>query len=152
MNAILKVDLDQYKLKGETYIGSERGKIGLDKNNTVFSPTALNTVHQLSELDKRKSQLIERYFRDMTSVFGEINRVLKPGKYAVIVVCPSHIRKTEIPTHVVFNEIAKSLRMKLIAEHTRLIDGRKRVLPYVRESFGNRMSMEYVLVYKKGSK
>lgn len=152
MSSVLNVNLDQYKLKGESYIGSERGKIEAHEHNKELSPTAQTIVKRLKKIDQRKSHLIERYFGDMTDVFGEINRVLAPGKYAVIVVCPSHIRKTEIPTHVVFTEIAKSLKMKLVAEQTRTIDSRKRVLPYVRESFGNRMSTEYVLVYKKAIK
>ena len=152
MNSVLNVDLDQYKLKGESYIGSERGKIEEHEHNKQLSPTAQAIVKRLKKIDQRKSHLIERYFCDMTDVFGEINRVLAPGKHAVIVVCPSHIRKTEIPTHVVFTEIAKYLRMKLVDEQTRTIDSRKRVLPYVRDSFGNRMSTEYVLAYKKANK
>lgn len=152
MRSILKVNPDQYKRKGETYIGSERGKIAEKESPQTLTLTAHSVVDQLRKIDQRKSQLIERYFLDMTSAFSEINRVLKPGKHAVIVVCPSHIRKTEIPTHHVFSEIASSLGMKLISEQTRMIDSRKRVLPYVRESFGNRMSTEYVLVYKKAGR
>ncbi len=152
MRSILGVDYDQYKQKGETYIGSERGKVKEAKYTTELSRTAESIVLQLKEIDERKSLLIERYFHDMAGAIREINRVLKPGKAAVIVVCPSHIRKTDVPTHKVFTEIAVSYGMKLVSEETRVIDSRKRVLPYVREGFGSRMSTEYVLVYEKASK
>ncbi len=152
MRSVLGVDFDQYKQKGETYIGSERGKIKEAKYGTELPRTAEAIVKRLRKIDGRKSHLIERYFHDMTGAIKEINRVLKPGKTAIIVVCPSHIRKTEVPTHKVFTEIAASFGMKLVSEETRVIDSRKRVLPYVREGFGNRMSTEYVLVYKKASK
>jgi DNA modification methylase len=152
MRSVLGIDFYQYKQKGETYIGSERGKIKEAKYSTELPHMAIAIVNQLRKIDGRKSLLIERYFHDMTGAIKEINRVLKPEKTAIIVVCPSHIRKTEVPTHKVFTEIATSFGMKLVSEETRVIDSKKRVLPYVREGFGNRMSTEYVLVYKKTSK
>ena len=86
----------------------------------------------------------------MKKVLDETSWVLRPNKFAILVVCPSHIRKIQIPTHKVFTDIALHLGLELISEYERMIDIRKRVLPYVRESFGERMSTEYVLVYKKG--
>ncbi len=152
MESALGINHSQYKQKGETYIGSERGKINEIFDETKLGSKAQDIVAQLKQIDQRKSHLIERYFHDMANAISEMDRVLKPGKHAVIVVCPSHIRKIEIPTHKVFGEIALSIGMEIVAEYTRTIDSAKRVLPYVRGGFGNRMSTEYVLVFKKGSK
>ena len=152
MQARLGLNLEQYKTNGATYIGSERGRIGkqfiLDEKISAL-PHTQQTILKLAETDKRQANLIQRYFVDMNTVFGEISRVLKNGSTAIIVVCPSHIRKVEIQTHELFTEIAEISGLKLKEERTRTIDGNKRILPYMKESFGNRMSTEYVLIYKK---
>lgn len=149
MQSALGINYKKYKQKGETYIGSERGKTKEKKYYTKLGITAQSLIAELKGIDNRKSHLVERYFHDMAGAISEMNRVLKPNKHAIIVVCPSHIRKIEIPTHKVFTEIASSLGMKLVAEHIRTIDAGKRVLPHVRGGFGNRMSTEYVLIFKK---
>jgi len=113
-------------------------------------PLTQQTLVKLAETDSRQANLIQRYFIDMVEVFTEINRVLKPERNAIIVVCPSHIRKVEIQTHKLFTEIAGKSGLTLMEERTRTINGNKRILPYMQESFGNRMSTEYVLIYKKG--
>lgn len=151
MQPVLGVNYKKYKQKGGTYIGSEHGTTQEKVYDTKLGTTAQSIIAQLKRIDNRKSRLVERYFHDMSCAISEMNRVLKPNKHVVIVVCPSHIRKIEIPTHKVFTEIASSLGMKLVAEHIRTIDAGKRVLPHVRGGFGNRMSTEYVLIYKKGN-
>jgi DNA modification methylase len=150
MQSVLETSHSEYKEKGKSYIGSERGTVGkflLDEN---ISESANITISQLTLLDKRKAFLVQRYFQDMQKVISEMGRVLKAGKFAVIVVCPSHIRKVAVPTHTVFNELAASAGLNLISEHLRTIDSGKRLLPHVRGEFGNRMSTEYVLIYQKG--
>jgi len=148
----LGINMEQYKTNGAIYIGSERGRIG--KKFTISEslakfPSTQETLLKLAELDPRQANLIQRYFIDMYKVFDEIGRVLKTGSYAIIVVCPSHIRKVEIQTHKIFTEIAESTRLVLREEHNRTINGSRRILPYMQESFGDRMSTEYVLMYQK---
>jgi DNA modification methylase len=150
MKPLFGTSLDEYKTNGKSYIGSERGQVGKFEADTTLGSLAYSTVQQLSQIDQRRAVLIQRYFQDMKKVLKETKRVLRPGKSAVLVVCPSHIRKLQIPTHKVFTDIAVPMGLELISEHERTIDSSKRVLPYVRESFGDRMSTEYVLVYKKG--
>ncbi len=150
MKPVFGTTLDEYKSNGSEYIGSERGQVGKIEEDASLGNLACSTVKQLAEIDMRRAFLVQRYFQDMKKVLKETNRVLRPRKKAVLVVCPSHIRKLQIPTHKVFTDIAVPLGLELISEHERMIDGSKRVLPYIRESFGDRMSTEYVLVYKKG--
>jgi DNA modification methylase len=150
MKPVFGTTLDEYKSKGKGYIGSERGQVGKFEEDASLGGFACSTVKQLAQIDQRRAVLVQRYFQDMKKVLKETSRVLRPGKFAILVVCPSHIRKLQIPTHKVFTDIAVHLGLVLISEHERTIDSRKRVLPYVRESFGDRMSTEYVLVYKKG--
>lgn len=149
----LGLTVDQYKGHGSTYIGSERGRIAkiFQPDETLSSfPIAQQTLLQLSHLDAHQANLIQRYWLDMLAVFEQISRVLKPGSHAVIVVCPSHIRKLEIPTHRLLTEIAQNYGLFMKEERTRTIDAGRRVLPYMQAAFGDRMSTEYVLVYQKG--
>ena len=152
MQEALGVGLDVYKARGAGYIGSERGKLDgeLEKDKSLAQFAGATTViNHISKEDARKGKLIRRYFRDMYQTLSEMSRVLRPERHAVIVVCPSHIRKVEVPTQKIFAQMASSLGLELIHEHTRTINAKRRVLPYMRESFGNRMSTEYVLIFKK---
>lgn len=149
MEPILGVSPSDYKERGITYIGSERGSLKTFELDESLGTIASKTISKIANLDRRKANLIQRYFQDAKEVFREISRVLKPKKFAVIVVCPSHIRKIQVPTHRVFNQLACHVGLELKAEHIRTIDSGKRLLPHVRGGFGNRMSTEYVLVYRK---
>ncbi len=148
----LGVTLEDYKTEGAYYIGSERKRYQetpvADDCLSRFDLTQ-SILNQLAEIDPKKARLIQRYFGDMYRSLGEITRVLKPGRTAVIVICPSHIRKVEVPTHKVFTEMGSSLGLELVDELTRTINQNRRILPYLQEAFGDRMSTEYVLIYRK---
>ena len=152
MEQVLGLSLQDYKERGATYIGSERGRLDYgqdrDKRLSAFA-SVYNIIDKIHKTDRRRSKLIERYFVDMYRTLHEITRVLRAQRYAIIVVCPSHIRKVEIPTHKIFVEMGATMGMELVHEYTRTISAKRRVLPYVRKSFGNRMSTEYVLIFRK---
>ena len=150
MKKALNLSVEEYRLNGDKYIGSEKGKKVSYSQEEISQYRLIQTIiSKLENADKRKAFLLYRYFRDMKQVMAEISRVLKPNKYAIIVVCPSHIRKVEIPNHVVLTEIGKSFGLHLTKSHIRKIENSKRVLPYMQETFGKRMSTEYVLVFQK---
>lgn len=148
----LGVDLDQYMTKASTYIGAERGRFGkgfrLDGRIEPFN-LARSVVQSLAEHSTRQANLTQRYFADMSQVLSETARVLKPGRHAIIVVCPSHIRKVQVPTHEVLVEMGQANALHFKQRHTRTIDERRRLLPYMQEAFGQRMSTEYVLIFQK---
>lgn len=151
MKPILGVSHDEYKDKGNVYIGSERGRFEKNEVDSSLGKLAQITLSKIILIDPRKANVVQRYFQDMYKVLLEINRVLKPQKHAVIVVCPSHIRKIQVPTHKIFSEMASKVGLTLVEEHVRNIDSSRRLLPHVRGKFGNRMDTEYVLVYQKRS-
>jgi ubiquinone/menaquinone biosynthesis C-methylase UbiE len=93
--------------------------------------------------------LTRRYFGDVKRVFSEMYRVLRPTKHAIVVVCPSHIRKVEIPTHEVLTEIGGDVGFRIKRQYSRTINERRRLLPYIKKSFGNRMDTEYILIFQK---
>lgn len=146
------LSLEDYKAKAPKYIGSERGRLVpnfvLDSRLEGFA-VAQSVALRLSEQSSRSAKLIQRYFVDMYQVLGEMKRVLKSRRHAIIVICPSHIRKIEIPTHEVFIEMASAVGLGLKKKHTRTINVRRRILPYMPKAFGKRMCTEFVLVFQK---
>lgn len=149
----LKVSVDDYRRGASTYIGAERqpslsrGANGVDIS---FIKSLDKVLKPLKETSNTQAKLTERYFVDMYNVMGEIYRVLKPRKHALIVVCPSHIRKVEVPTHTILMEIGNDIGLLSKKCYTRTIAAGRRLLPFAKESFGSRMSTEYVLLFQKG--
>jgi DNA modification methylase len=153
MEPVFRLSMEQYMALAPTYIGSERGHVDrefrIDARLMPF-PAAQSALESLRQRDLRQAHLIQRYFIDMYAAFEEMGRVLRPSGHVFIVVCPSHVRQVQIPTHTVFTEMAQALGLRCIGEYQRTIDGNRRILPYMREAFGDRMNTEYVLVYQKG--
>lgn len=106
-------------------------------------------LEKLSEDSASQAKLIQRYFVDMYIVLRKISYVLKVDRHAIIVVCPSHIRKIVVPTHQILAEIGHLHGLSLKESHTRTINKRRRLLPYLKKAFGKRMDLEYVLVFQK---
>lgn len=151
MQSVLGIQVENYRANASTYIGSERGVMPQIKTLPCFEnlATTRRTLTRLGRLSLRQTAFTHQYFADMYQTLGEMQRVLKPGRHAIIVVCPSHIRKTSVPTHKIFAEMGHELGLRLKQEYKRTINARLRLMPYAQESFGKRMSTEYVLIFQK---
>jgi hypothetical protein len=91
-----------------------------------------------------------RYFDDMAAVLGEVGRVLRPGRNAVVVVCPSQIAGVSIETHALLADLGEATgRLEHVETHERTLDDSKRQLPIVRGRFGPGMRTEYVVVLRR---
>lgn len=157
----LGMDYGRYIELGRRYIGSERGpKINAASASRsghkgwMTVPLIQQIVDGIQAIDMEKGFVVSSYFQAMFQVMRQILRVLKPGRHAILVICPSHIRKVEVPTHQVFRYMGETLsldgyRLVATAEHIRTIDDRRRLLPYMQEEFGRRMRTEYVLILEK---
>ena len=151
MQKVLGISLTDYRANSPTYVGSEHGKLSdnIDLIYPLQSELAQSVVAKLTKRSVRHAKLIQRYFSDMHNVFEEMARVLKDGRHAVIVVCPSHIRKVDVPTHEVFMETGRTLKLRPKRCYTRTIYKHRRMLPYLQRAFGKRMSTEYILIFEK---
>lgn len=133
------------------YIGSE--KVG-DKWNEGLPNRAENAVAKLGQFDPGKAKILRKYLLEMAQVLGEMNRVLKPEKGAVIVVGPSLMRGFEVLTHEYLAEIGEATGLRLVGIQKRKIDRDRRMLPV---SFGRngdsvieqRMHEEFVVGFVK---
>lgn len=154
---VLATSSDDYRTLARRYIGSERAPMAEANLTQPLPPTSGHplvdaAVTALSDHPTR-AWIVARYFRDMAAVLKECARVLKSGGHAVLVVCPSNIRKVRIPTHEVFAALAPAVTdgaLQLVALHERTIHDRRRVMPYLEAAFGERMRTEYVLVLRRG--
>ena len=154
MEEALGINLKQYLSRASQYVGTERGSVprvfNLDDRFKPLDYAAL-VLAQLAEHSPRLAGRVQRYFLDMRDILSEVTRLLKPNGHAVLVVCPSHLRKVDVRTHDVLIEIAQTHGLALKHRHTRTISLKRRILPYMQEAFGKRMDSEYVLVFQKQS-
>ncbi len=152
MRSVLGLDLPSYLARTPGYIGSERGRLPkafvIDPDLAAFEQT-VNVLNALRASSTPQAKLAQRYFVDMKRALLEMARVLKPGGNTIIVVCPSHIRKTEVPTHRVLGELGRDCGLIPERCYERTISERRRILPYLKEAFGKRMDTEYVLILRK---
>jgi DNA modification methylase len=152
MQRALGITVQEYKANAPDYIGSERGCLAgnmiIDERLGQFA-LGKSIVQALDKRSTRHAKLLQRYFVDMHQALSEMARVLRHGRHAIIVICPSHIRKVEVPTHDVFIEMGRAMGLELKEKHTRTINSRLRLLPYMPKAFGSRMSTEFILVFQK---
>ena len=80
-------------------------------------------------LDRHKSRVVERYFWDMSAVLGEMQRVLKPGKAAVVVVGPSTMRGIQLETHTHLAALASYQGFEVVGVERRRLDRNRRMMP-----------------------
>lgn len=150
MGDVFNLTVERYLARAPLYVGTERGRFKVPRSGSLEGYQRVSNVINTLEKDApRHAKLTRRYFSDMQKVLFEMARVLRPNKHAIMVVCPSHIRKIAIPTHEVLAELAGGVGLRLKRQHSRTISERRRLLPYVQQSFGKRMDTEYVLIFQK---
>ncbi|QQS46479.1 MAG: hypothetical protein IPM66_21665 [Acidobacteriota bacterium] len=152
LEAALGLSLEDYLMRAVDYVGSSRGRLPREFQPDpclAGYPVVSSIVSRLSNRSLPQAKRTQRYFLDMDCALGEIARTLKDRRHAIIVVCPSHIRKIEVPTQEALVELGRGHGLRLKREFTRTINERRRILPYMRERFGRRMDTEYVLIFQK---
>ncbi len=117
----------------QSYIGAERAP---SHASTLHSTIAKACIDEIETLDKRRAQIIVRYFSEMTDAIGEMLRVLRPGRASVIVVGSSTVRGVRVRTGEALGEIAEAVGFKLVGIGERTIDRDKRLLPFSARSNG----------------
>jgi SAM-dependent methyltransferase len=153
---VLGVDVNQYRADARKYIGTDRAALAEATKTQPLPPatgwTAVDqVVEQLRDVPE-KAWTVHRYFRDMVTVLAESARVTRPGGHVVIVVCPSNIRRVRVETHDVFAALAPVVTAGMLEvedTYSRTIHDHRRVMPYIEQSFGERMRTEYVVVARR---
>lgn len=153
LSDILATTVDEYRNLARRFIGTDRAALAEATAAQPLPPDtgwpAVDAVVQRLAPAPKKAWTVHRYFKDMATVIFQCARVTRPGGHIVIVVCPSNIRRVRVDTHHVFAELATlvsngGLKVENIYERT--IHDHRRVMPYMEQSFGERMRTEYVVV------
>ena len=87
------------------------------------------TIGRLAAVDERKASVLRRYFGEMSAVLGEMHRLLKPGKAAVVVVGSSNLRGIDVETHRGLAAVSETVGFQLAHIGTRRLDRDKRMMP-----------------------
>lgn len=134
------------------YIGAEAR---LSADHQPSTRTGKHTVRDIQERDPRRAKVISRYFHEMTESLGEMYRVLRSGRAAVVVVGSSTVRNVVVPTALILAEIGEQLGFKLVGVKEREIDRDRRLMPISRRSnetgIEARMHREEVIAFVKPS-
>ena len=158
MTDVLNITVENYRLLGRHYLGSERAPLAEAIPGDPVPPSL--GVAEIDEIveglsdEPKRAWIVHRYFREMAQVLDECARVLRPGGHMVLVVCPSNVRRVAIPTHWLLAQLATESapperRLELIECRERTIHDHRRVMPYLEAAFGQRMRTEYVLVIRR---
>lgn len=136
-----------------------RNYIGADSTSGInylsLPAFAQEIVKTIEKADKKKAQVLHRYFSEMTTALQEMKRVLKPQKAAILVVGNSVMRGISTETDRCLGEIGKHIGFHLVHVGIRDLDRDKRMLP-ARKNASNassqieaRMHQEYIIGFMK---
>jgi hypothetical protein len=137
--------------KRGTYIGGE------ELTQIAFEPLPEYTsqiISEISNLDRKKGQVLHRYYSEMTRVLQEMYRVLRPGKSSIVVVGTSQMRSRDTQTQNCLADIGRSLGFKVPIMGVRNLDRDRRMLPVgitadLESQIQQRMHKEYVIGFYK---
>jgi len=140
------------KLRRE-YIGSESSGSKATSSVNPLPAKVEAVVESIAEADATKSRVLRRYFGDMSAAISEMQRVLRPGSTAVIVVGPSTMRGIPVPTHECLADLATQAGLDVVGVAPRNLDRDRRMMPARNARAANadatgierRMHTEYVI-------
>ena len=132
------------------YVGSEKCS-GLD--GKTLPGSVRRVLSRLRRLDRRKADVLVKYFVDMRSVFAEMRRVLRRGRAAVVVVGNSTMRGMLVPTHRCLGQLGEDVGLELVGTGERRLDRNRRMMPASwrtsNSGIERRVHKEYVLGFVK---
>lgn len=142
----LGAEISATTARRRSYIGAEAA---LSTAEELPSEAARSVVRLVAGRDAGRARVIQRYFVDMRQALAEMQRVLRPGRAAVVVVGASSVRGVSVPTPFALAELAESVGFRLVSLRDRQIDRDRRLLPTSRNSSGTgieaRMHTEQVI-------
>ncbi|MCP4899699.1 MAG: hypothetical protein GY906_22260 [bacterium] len=130
-------------------IGTERGTESAEGVSQALEVDRFCDVHGIAQ---RYSSILNRYAGDLRRVISEIQRVLRPGGAATVVVAPTTIRGATFDLPALVQELAQASGLSLKARLDRPLDSTRRALPPPRTghaALDTRMRFETILDFIK---
>jgi len=142
--------LGELRTLRSSLIGAERALLSPDG-----LPTSVEDALKRSIPLPSRRGVIRRYVSDLQASLREIQRVLKPGAVAVVVVGPSIISRSRHDAPELMRQLASAARLDLLATVERRLNTGRRALPAPSKApAGNalrkRMRREFLVALGKG--
>lgn len=142
---------ERLRNKKKEYVGTEKIHFKYEKCNLeILDKSELLKCYynQILPLDEKRALIVKKFFEDMECNLQRVYEHLKPhGKY-MIVIGNSTIRKIDVESWRVIEELAHTVGFRTIQYFNYVIHN-----PYIRiprKGLGGRISKDYVLVLEKG--
>lgn len=143
---------EMLRKKKSQYVGTEKINTKEEKNELGIlekSDLLKEYYNQIAERDEKRALIVKKFFEDMENnlrcVYSQMNI---GGKY-VIVIGNSTIRKVNVESWRVIEEIANKMGFKTVQYFNYIIQN-----PYIRiprKGIGGKINKDYVLVLEKGA-
>lgn len=133
------------KIIGNDKIGKELYKI---KHHTKYD-FINQIIDEMFVIDPKNARVIYDYFQLMDRVIDNIHTVLKPGKYFVMKISDSKIRKQNIETGYLLTKMAETKGFKLHDVFSDKIDENSRSLTTARNSYSDIILSDYIVIWEK---
>ncbi len=135
----------------KTYIG---GESRLDDYAKDLPETVNQVLDALKKQDEAKARSVHRYYTEMREVLGEMQRVLRPGKAAVLVVGTSILRGIDIQIAECLAAIGAAQGFTIPHIGIRHLDRNRRMMPAgarlnLSSQIQQRMHQEFVIGFYK---
>lgn len=136
--------------KGQ-YVGTEKINTNKEKEklNILKKSIRLNEYYEkIVKLDEKRALIVKKFFEDMEQNLVNVYSQMNTGGNYVIVIGNSTIRKVNVESWKVIEEIANNVGFKTVQYFNYIIQN-----PYIRiprKGMGGKISKDYVLVLGKG--
>lgn len=138
--------------KKSRYVGTEKIDAKTEKGNLdiLKKSSLLNQYYnQIAEQDEKRALIVKKFFEDMEKNLCCVYRQMHAGGKYIIVIGNSTIRKVNVESWKVIEEIANKMGFQTIQYFNYIIQN-----PYIRiprKGKGGKISRDYVLVLEKGA-
>lgn len=149
MGTLTEAELRQKKSQ---YVGTEKIDSKMEKGDfSILEKSNLlkGYYEQIVEQDEKRALIVKKFFEDIEKNLHCIYRQINTGGKYMIVIGNSAIRKVNVESWKVIEEIANKMGFKTIQYFSYIIQN-----PYIRiprKGMGGKISRDYVLVLEKGN-
>ena len=106
-------------------------------------------IDDMFEIDPKNARVIFDFFDLMDKVIDNIQIILKPGKYFVMKISDSKIRKVNIETGYLLTKMAETKGFKLIDVFSDKIDENSRSLTTARNTYSDIILADHIVVWER---
>lgn len=142
---------EELREKKKEYVGTEKINSKDELSNMEIlcrSPLLNDYYYKIEEVDKKRALIVKKFFEDMEINLREIYEKLCVGGKYVIVIGNSNIRKVDVESWKVLEQLGNNMGYSTVDKFSYIIQN-----PYIRiprNGKGGKINKDYILVLEKG--